>query len=49
MASGAHVTSGGVWRNASSKEYKKDIHELTTEEQPENPADDGLVLKASLE
>jgi len=29
MASGAHVTSGGVWTNASSREYKQDIKSLT--------------------
>jgi hypothetical protein len=29
MASGAHVTSGGVWTNASSREYKENINELT--------------------
>lgn len=32
MASGACVTSGGVWMNASSREYKKDIKELTGDE-----------------
>jgi hypothetical protein len=32
MASGAYVTSGGVWTNASSREYKKDIKELTGDE-----------------
>ncbi|MBL7212642.1 MAG: tail fiber domain-containing protein [Desulfobacteraceae bacterium] len=32
MASGAHVTTGGVWTNASSREYKKDIKELTRDE-----------------
>ncbi|MBC8459555.1 MAG: tail fiber domain-containing protein, partial [Deltaproteobacteria bacterium] len=31
MASGACVTSGGVWMNASSREYKTDIKQLTTE------------------
>ena len=30
MASGAHVTNGGVWIDASSIEYKQDIAELTT-------------------
>jgi hypothetical protein len=32
MASGAHVTVGGVWTDASSREYKDDISALTTEE-----------------
>ena len=32
MASGAHVTSGGVWTNASSREYKQDIKSLTEDE-----------------
>lgn len=32
MASGAYVTTGGVWTNASSREYKKNIKDLTTEE-----------------
>jgi len=32
MASGAHVTTGGVWTNASSRELKRDIHSLGTEE-----------------
>ena len=32
MASGAHVTAAGVWTNASSREYKENIHDLTTEE-----------------
>ncbi len=32
MSSGAHVTSGGVWTNASSKEYKENIHDLTGDE-----------------
>jgi hypothetical protein len=32
MASGAHVTAGGVWNDASSKEYKDHIQALTTEE-----------------
>ncbi|MBF0103482.1 MAG: tail fiber domain-containing protein [Desulfobacterales bacterium] len=31
MASGAHVTTGGVWTDASSREYKQDIEELTSE------------------
>ena len=31
MASGAYCTSGGVWTNASSREYKKDIKPLSTE------------------
>ena len=31
MASGACVTSGGVWMNASSREYKTDIKHLTSE------------------
>jgi len=31
MASGACVTSGGVWMNASSREYKTDIKQLTAE------------------
>lgn len=29
MASGAHVTAGGAWTNASSKEYKENIWDLT--------------------
>jgi len=29
MASGAHVTAGGVWTDASSRELKQDIRELT--------------------
>ncbi|MCF8084018.1 MAG: tail fiber domain-containing protein [Deltaproteobacteria bacterium] len=29
MGSGAYVTSGGVWTNASSREYKTDIKQLT--------------------
>jgi hypothetical protein len=29
MASGAHVTAGGVWVNGSSREYKKEIKELS--------------------
>lgn len=32
MASGAHVTAGGVWTNASSREYKENIEELTLED-----------------
>ncbi|NOG46871.1 MAG: tail fiber domain-containing protein [Calditrichaeota bacterium] len=32
MASGAHVTSGGVWTNASSREYKENISNLSSEE-----------------
>ena len=32
MASGAHVTAGGVWTNASSREYKQDIKSLTKDE-----------------
>ncbi|MBL7204392.1 MAG: tail fiber domain-containing protein [Desulfobacteraceae bacterium] len=32
MSSGAHVTTGGAWTNASSREYKKDIKELTGDE-----------------
>lgn len=32
MASGAHVTAGGVWTNASSREYKQDIKSLTGDE-----------------
>ena len=32
MASGAHCTAGGVWTNASSREYKKDIKSLSTDE-----------------
>jgi trimeric autotransporter adhesin len=31
MASGAHVTAGGVWTNVSSREYKDDIAELGAE------------------
>ena len=30
MASGAHVTNGGVWTDASSIKYKQDVAELTT-------------------
>jgi hypothetical protein len=29
MASGAHVTTGGVWTDASSREYKQDISPLS--------------------
>ena len=32
MGSGAHVTAGGVWTNASSREYKENIRDLTVEE-----------------
>jgi len=32
MASGAYVTTGGVWTNASSREYKDNIETLATEE-----------------
>ena len=32
MLSGAYVTTGGVWTNASSREYKDNIETLTTEE-----------------
>ena len=32
MASGAYVSTGGAWTNASSREYKKDIKELTQDE-----------------
>jgi len=32
MASGAHVTTGGVWTNASSREYKDDITGLELQE-----------------
>jgi hypothetical protein len=32
MASGAYVTTGGVWTNASSREYKDNIEVLSTEE-----------------
>jgi len=31
MASGAYVSSGGIWTNASSREYKTDIKQLTAE------------------
>lgn len=32
MKSGAYCSSGGVWTNASSREYKKDIKDLTSDE-----------------
>lgn len=32
MASGAYCSSGGVWTNGSSREYKKDIKDLTSAE-----------------
>jgi hypothetical protein len=32
MASGAHVTAGGVWTNSSSRARKKDIAELSLED-----------------
>jgi hypothetical protein len=32
MASGAHVTAGGVWTNNSSRADKENIHELTLED-----------------
>ena len=32
MKSGAYVSAGGVWTNASSREYKKDIKNLTSVE-----------------
>jgi len=32
MGSGAYVTTGGVWTNASSREHKKDIKNLTSVE-----------------
>ncbi len=32
MGSGAHVTGGGVWTNASSRQYKENIRDLTVEE-----------------
>ncbi len=35
MASGAHVTAGGTWTNASSREYKTDIEPLKQEEYSE--------------
>lgn len=41
MASGAHVTAGGVWTNSSSRQDKENIAELTPEE--------ALAALASLE
>ena len=32
MASGAHVTTAGVWTNASSREYKENIRDLSYDE-----------------
>ena len=32
MASGAHVTTGGVWTDASSRKYKENIRDLTYDE-----------------
>jgi hypothetical protein len=32
MASGAHVTAGGVWTNGSSREYKFDVQTLDADE-----------------
>ncbi|MGR3320193.1 MAG: tail fiber domain-containing protein [Candidatus Anammoxibacter sp.] len=32
MGSGAHVTAAGVWTNASSREYKDNIRDLTVNE-----------------
>ncbi|HWR89637.1 MAG TPA: tail fiber domain-containing protein [Dissulfurispiraceae bacterium] len=32
MASGAHVTAGGIWMNASSRKYKEHIEELALED-----------------
>jgi hypothetical protein len=32
MASGAHVTTGGVWTNASSRSFKQNIESLESEE-----------------
>jgi hypothetical protein len=32
MKSGAYVTTGGVWTNASSREFKQDIEPLTIEQ-----------------
>ncbi|MCF8146563.1 MAG: tail fiber domain-containing protein [Deltaproteobacteria bacterium] len=32
MGSGAYVSAGGVWTNASSREYKQDIRQLTGDE-----------------
>jgi hypothetical protein len=40
MGSGAYVSSGGVWTNASSREYKENIQILTSREA--NQALDGL-------
>jgi hypothetical protein len=31
-SSGAHLTSGGVWTDASSREYKENVRPLTTEQ-----------------
>ncbi len=31
-ANGAHLTAGGTWTNASSREFKQNIKELTTDE-----------------
>ncbi|MFO7984262.1 MAG: tail fiber domain-containing protein, partial [Desulfatiglandaceae bacterium] len=32
MGSGAYVSAGGVWTNASSREYKQDIKDLACDE-----------------
>jgi hypothetical protein len=32
LGSGAHVTAGGVWTDASSRDYKENIRDLTLEE-----------------
>lgn len=32
VSSGAHVTAGGVWTNASSRDYKENIFDLTIED-----------------
>ena len=32
LASGAHVTTGGVWTDASSRDYKENIRDLTYDE-----------------
>ena len=32
MGSGAHVTAAGVWTDASSREYKENIRDLTVDE-----------------
>ncbi len=32
LANGAHLTSGGVWQNGSSRSFKKDISTLASEE-----------------